>query len=90
MGSSPSFCPSHRAGLAGPDGDSLRPPIAHRLVNGTFIVALWNQEIYDKHMGTDDGLAIYRDPEFKVGVFKRAKGGNMWQIDPAGPFFVGV
>jgi hypothetical protein len=28
--------------------------------------------------------------QFKVGVFNRAKGGNMWQINPAGPFFVGT
>jgi hypothetical protein len=54
---------------AAPGGNSLRPPLAHRLVGGALVVDLWNQAVYDKSNGLDEGLAIYRDPSFKTGVF---------------------
>jgi hypothetical protein len=69
---------------APPGGDSLRPPLAHRLVDGALVLDLWNQAIYDKSNGLGKGLAIYRDPAFKLGVWHEFVYRIIWNPGPAG------
>jgi len=69
---------------AGPGGDSLRPPLAHRLIDGALVLDLWNQAIYDRSNGLADGLTIYRDPAFKLGVFHEFVYRIVWNPGPGG------
>jgi hypothetical protein len=46
---------------------SRRPPLAHRLVDGVFIVTLWNDEIYDRSGGKGHGIILFQDPAYTFG-----------------------
>jgi len=43
---------------------SRRPPLAHRLVDGVFIVTLWNEETYDRSDGKGHGIILFQDPGY--------------------------
>ena len=46
---------------------SRRPPLAHRLVDGVFIVTLWNEETYDRSDGKGHGIILFQDPGYAFG-----------------------
>src|SRR5829696_1617394 len=46
---------------------SRRPPLAHRLVDGVFIVTLWNDETYDRSSGKGHGIILFQDPGYAFG-----------------------
>jgi len=46
---------------------SRRPPLAHRLIDGVFIVTLWNDQIYESSGGKGNGIVLFQDPSYALG-----------------------
>jgi hypothetical protein len=67
-----------------PGGASLRPPLAHRLIDGDFIVTLWNQDVHDRTAGRGDGTILYREPKLELGVIHDYVYRVLWSPDARG------
>lgn len=50
-------------------GDSLRPPLSHRLWNGRFVVTLWNKDRIAELGLEGDGQILFDLPQLERGVF---------------------
>lgn len=50
-------------------GDSLRPPLSHRLWNGRFVVTLWNKDRIARLGLEGDGQVLFDLPQLERGVF---------------------
>ena len=66
------------------DGNALRPPLAHRLINGQFVVTLWNSTLYAESKGDGDGLTLFREPKFELGIFHEYVYRILWSPDEKG------
>ena len=51
------------------DGESLRPPLSHRLWNGRFVVTLWNKDRVAEIGAEGDGEILFETEQFELGVF---------------------
>lgn len=51
------------------DGESLRPPLSHRLWNGRFVVTLWNKDRIAEIGIEGDGEILFETEQFELGVF---------------------
>ena len=65
-------------------GESLRPPLSHRLWDGRFVVTLWNQDRVDERGIEGDGEILFEIPELKRGVFHEFVYKIKWSSDADG------
>jgi hypothetical protein len=64
--------------------ESLRPPLAHRLWDGQFVITLWNQERIDAQGPEGDGQILFEDTNIERGIFYEFVYKITWSADDDG------